>query len=459
MPQYTFEQIRHQWGLCAEAQKPMEFPRLLWQQLGLTDSRDQMIVNEHRLPCLAKERKARPDDFNVQALTEAMLGQGWADKLGLQSPGNALPAPKWLRETGPTAVGPSFFFQVAAWSATVGGLMRAAMLEGYETPEYDLRNMFPTAQAILWQGGERMVDIFGPNLPAGEVGPNEEYPTQRMDSMWVEPDRMRKYGGQLTIAKETAWIDITGGQILQKARTVGNTLAYRENELALDIIVGRTNNFRLGLTASSTADGYNTYNPTINGVAIGNDVVNPMNDWTSFQVGDDIAAAYVHPVFTHIPVKVNLDTLLVPTTLSNWARFLTTARNFDSMNQPGLPVPQPPGGGTFPSGALKGDNPYAGRFQVKDSQWLLRRHIAATTSAIPELSPGLGLSAANARRWYRLDPQKFARRRIAWGANVIDLNPNDYVLAARGIIAGQVGDIAVQYQVVNPWAIQRNRVS
>lgn len=465
MLQYTFEELRGQFQRAVESRQPRRFAAQVWHRLGLCDEAGREHRREDGAPTLAKERKNRVSDFPLEALTEAMLGHGWKEKLGLsETGGDAFPVRRWLREEAAAPVGPSFFANVAAWSATVGGLIRAQVLEGYETPDYELADIFPVKPPVFWQGGERFVGIFGPMSPARKVGPGQAHPDVRMDSMWVEPGPMAKYGFKLTVAKETAFVDITGGRILQEAKTGGQTLRWRESELSVDAITGlypssypTSQNFKLGLTSDSSATGYNTYGATINGVLVDNDFVNPMSDWTCFQAGDTKVASYRHPLFPTVPIKVAMNTLIVPTPLESYAKQITGADKVQIRTQMGQPVPAAASTG-YASGVTETGNPYKGMFTIISSLWLNARHTASATQTDPELSPGAALTnGTTANRWYRCDPSKFACRRQAWPANIIDLNPSDFVMADLGIIAGQVGDIATQVQVLNPWAIQRNK--
>ena len=231
-------------------------------------------------------------------------------------------------------------------------------------------------------------------------------------------------------------------------------------------LVGITNNFKLGLTADASATGYNTYGatvPTGNGTTgtLGNSLVNPMADpFTTMQASDEALTAYVHPVTgLPMPMSANLNTVIVPSTLQWLANFLLGVGNVTIGTIAGSPIPVI-GGGTYPTSTVTNQNPWANRFKdVRVSQWLYTKLTAATTSARPTIPVGKGLSATNAKRWYRLDPAKFACRLQAWEMQTIDLAPNSYVMADQGIVAGRVGNIATTVQVLNPWAVQENKVA
>jgi hypothetical protein len=455
--QATFERLRANYQRCAEGSNPQprRFARMVKEEIGLVDKHGSYFKRPDGFPMLAKERRKTTEDFPLALLTEAMLGRDWR---------NVLHEARWLSEEAVAPIGPSHFANVSAWTATVGGLVQGSILEGYETQEFDLIDLFPTRPVVFWQGGERYTAVIGPSKPAPKVGPGESHPDARMDAMWVEPGPMNKYGQKLTIARETAFVDITGGQVLAAARDLGYGLRFREHELILDVITGVTNNFKLGLTADAAATGYNTFGatvPTGNGTTgtLGNDIVNPMIDpFSTFQTSDTYLTKYKHPVTgITMPMSARLKTLLLPSTLSAYGMFLNGLADISILTQPGAPVPTP--AGTYPTGSMTGKNPFAGRFNVRVSEWLWEKHTRSTTQTDPDISPGLGLSDTNANRWYRLDPARFACRRAAWDVTTVELAPNSFPMADQNLVFGSVANMAVQIQVLSPWAIQRHRVS
>jgi len=462
MSQMIYEMVRDGYKAACDggaADPGREIARVVRESIGLTDPQ---TGDYHRrpdgFPQLAKDRKRTVTDFNLEAVTEGLLGHRWKNLLCAGG--------QWIREEAVAPIGPSHLANISAWTATVGGLVQGSILEGYETADFDLADLFPTRPAVFWQGGERYTGVVGPSRPAPKVGPGESHPDARLDAMWVEPGPMSKYGHKITVARETAHVDITGGQVLSAARDLGFGLRYRENELVIDVITGQTNNFKLGLTADASATGYNTYGatvPTGGGTTgtLGNDITNPMTDpLTTFNASQEALIVYKHPV-TGLPMPManRLTTLLIPSGLQWFATYLNTVGQITLGSQPASPGPGALGG-TFPTGWTTAANPFGGLFnKVVVSQWLQTRHLASTTQTDPDLSAGLGLSTANSRRWYRLDPARFACRRMAWDVTQTDIPMNNFVMADQGLVFGSVANIAVQVQVLNPWAIQRNKVA
>ena len=457
--QPVYERVRENYRRCVEGSNPQPraLGRMIADEIGLRDPRTgDYFRRPDGFPQLARDRKKTTAHFPLEAVAEGVFGHRWKD---------ALCGGRVAEETV-APIGPSHFLNVSAWTAAVGGLVKGSTLEGYETTDFDLVDLFPTRPVVFWQGGERYVDVIGPSRPAPAVGPGESHPDARMDAMWVEPGPMKKYGQKITMAKETAFVDITGGQFLARARNLGYGLKYRENELVLDVLVGTTNNFKLGLTADASATGYNTFGatvPTGKGTTgtLANDIVNPMTDpLTTFNASQESLLGYVHPV-TGLPMPManRLTTLVLPSSLQWFATYLTTVAQIQLGSQPAAPGPGTLSG-TFPTGWTTSNNPFAGLFnRVVVSQWLYVRHTASTTQTDPDLSPGLGLSTANARRWYRLDPERFAARRVAWDVDVQEIPTNNFVMLDQNLVFGAVANFALQVQVLSPWAIQRDKVA
>jgi hypothetical protein len=48
---------------------------------------------------------------------------------------------------------------------------------------------------------------------------------------------------------------------------------------------------------------------------------------------------------------------------------------------------------------------------------------------------------------------------VGWEPNAVDIPTSSFVMADQGLVWGQVVDMAIQIQVLNPWMIQRNKAS
>lgn len=474
MVQARFEEVRDRYKQVCEAKQPLLIAAMVAEQVGLVDKDGNGYTREDGAPTLAPKDKRRraPADFKFDVLAEAIIGREWREVLGLNT--GAQPFP-WLRhmseanrlgrvqEESAAPIGPSVWANVAAWSATVGGLMGAQFNLGYEASEFEFADLFPVRPAIFWQGGERYVDILGPSDPAQATGAGEEYPDNQMSAMWVEPGPQVKYAGKISLTKEALAIDVSGGQMLAKANTGGWTLKFRENELSLDAVCGQTNNFKLGMLKDASATGYNTYGPTITNPkggsrTIPNDIVNPLVDPGAMQRSNEQLANLYHPV-TDNPINVQLPVALFPTPLADWADALNDADAWDQLttNVAGPAQGDNPAG--FPTARTRMRNPWKGQVRGIASRWLHQRHTASTTQTDPNRTAGLGLTGSATYRWYRMDPAKFAARRQMWAANSQAISASDYIMATQGIAAAFAWDMATMVQVLSPYHIQRNKAA
>jgi hypothetical protein len=447
MPVLSRNDIRDQFKKCVEARKPDLFALQLHHHLGLRD-KDGRVVKKDGLPTLAEDRKVRAGrDVSLRVLTEALLGEDWATALRLNAPDDGddwgariLRESKRVSEEALAPVTPGTFINVGPWSLAVSGLFAASFMEGYQTAEFTIRDLFPARPAKARE--EKMVGIVGPLEPAREVGPGEAHPDVGMNAMWVQTGPLRTYGAKITIVKETAFAVISGmpgaQDPIQEAQNIGWTIAYRENELSLDVLTGQTNNFAFGTANDQTATAYNTYGSAF----VSNDIVNPLLDPVAFQTIDNTIATYRHPLVSTLPINVTF----------GYASWLSAIQNFSVMNQPGVPVPPAPG--TFPSASWQGPNPWVNRYAVVNGGvWLQDRHTRDTASG------GLGLTADNARRYYAIQRNRSAVRRIGWEAMLVSVNPNEYVAADQRVVAGQIGNVSTQVQIINPHGFLRNKVA
>lgn len=470
MSQVVFEKIRAKYAeICdsAHALPPEAIARhtarVVKEAVGVVDKHGHYYLREDGFPQLAKERPHKVSEWNLVALSKAICGPEWASLICEK---------RWLQEEAAAPVGPSHLANVSAWTAAVGGLVQGSMLEGYETSDFDLVDLFPVRNpsVMFWNGGERYAAVIGPSRPAPKFGPGQQHPDARLDAMWVEPGPMAKYGHKLLVTKEAAFVDITGGQVLAKARELGVGLRYRENELCLDVITGQTNNFKLGLTSDASATAYNTYGATVpvgggSTATLGNDITNPVSSdpLTVFNTSQNALLNYKHPITgLPMPMAQRLNTLLIPASIAWFATYVNSVSQITLGSQPGAPASQI-ATSTFPTGWVTADNPFAGLFnKVIASQWLYYRHAASTTQTDPDLSAGLGLTtgvSGTANRWYRLDPERFACRRVAWDPTQMEFNTQSFTMLDQNIVWGAAADMALQVQVLSPYAIQRNKVS
>ena len=472
MSQARYEEVRDRYKACVEEHKnPLLIASMVAEQVGMCDENGNRFFREDGAPCLNpdKAKRARnPRDFRLDVLAEAIIGRDWKVVLGLNNSDKLFPTHQYMseaarqglvREESAAPIGPSQWANVAAWSATVGGLLGAQFNLGYESAPYNLKDLFPIRQGVFWQGGERYIDIIGPFQPAQETGPGEEYPDTTMSAMWVEPGPMKKYAGKISLTKELVTIDISGGQIMSRAQAGGDMLAFRESELTIDIITGQTNNWKLGMLPDTSATAYNTYGPTIVGPVatrtLTNTNVNPFNDVGALQKSDEYTTNLYNPV-TDFPMDIDMGVAVFPTCMAAFAEAINQVSDFSIMNQTTINQAQP-APGQFPTDMLRMLNPWKGRIRGISDRWLQRRLTNSTTQGDPNLTAGLGLSGAAQYRWWRMDPNKAACRRQMWAPTSQAISPNDWVMVTQGIVAAFAWDMATMVQVLSPYHLQMNK--
>lgn len=471
MSQARFEEVRDRYKHCVDNGNPLHIAQLVAESVGLCDEDGERYVREDGAPCLNpdKSKRARkPKEYRADVLAEAIIGRDWKVVLGLNNSSKLFPTESLIaeaarrglvQEESAAPLGPSMWANVAAWSATVGGLYGAQFNLGYESAPYRLRDLFPVRQGVFWQGGERYIDIIGPFQPAQATGPGEEYPDNTMSALWVEPGPATKYAGKISLTKEMLTIDISGGQMMDAAGQGGETLAFRESELTISVLTGQTNNWKMGMLPDTSATAYNTYGPTIVGPVntrtLTNTNVNPFNDVGALQKSDEYTTNLYNPV-TDYPMDVDLPVAVFPTAMAAFAEAINQVSDFSLMNQTTINQAQP-APGTFPTDLLRMLNPWRGRVRGISDRWLQARLVGSTTQGDPNRTAGLGLTGAAQYRWYRLDPAKAACRRQMWAPTSTSISPNDWVMATQGIVAAFAWDMATSVQVLSPYHIQENK--
>lgn len=438
-----YESFVNQGSVHAKRQAALDYAKALHQDLGLVNERGDRIKDEHGLPCLSESR-VRADNSDLLVITEAMIGQHWQEELGTGRPSRLA-----YESAVGASIAPGTFIDVSAWSTAISGLLQATVMDAYQMAEVEICDQFTTRPMQVYEG-DKLIDVIGPAQPAKEFGVGEPHPSTEMNELYVQNDKLRKYGGKITIARETSHSDITGGKVLSEARRLGETIRLREEYLAMDVLIGRVNNFKMG-TTTTPLTAYNTYGSTL----AANDIVNPFTDYTSFMTIDNQFSLFLHPV-TGLPLNIKPSLVVAPYTIGKYITAFLSADKIKQASVTAAPTAQLPAGSLFPSGVTEINNPYKNMVtKVVSSQYLYQKHIAAATAA----EPGLALSAVNANRYYVLDPKKAIVRRIGWELSSIDLNPSEFMMADRNLIAGQVANISVMYQVVSPYHMIRCKVA
>jgi hypothetical protein len=187
MPVVSIRECRTRFNRLIESGgTPAQFFGAIMHEVGICDENGQRYLREDSceskvlssgqqvggdVPTLGKATR-RASDFRWDVLAEAMIGPDWKQAIGLDRAEAGLGVMEELNaRMGRTRMfseenaaastgGPSLWANVAAWSATVGGLMQAQFLEGYKVAEYgELADLFPVKPAVFWQGGERYIDF------------------------------------------------------------------------------------------------------------------------------------------------------------------------------------------------------------------------------------------------------------------------------------------------------------
>lgn len=392
------------------------------ERLGLTDANGSHYVSEKTgAPTLSVDRKMNTSSISIAELTEGLIGENAARKLGYATPGNEMPGPSFYKEEDSSGVGPGTLPNITAWKVAVAGLLAAKSLEAYEDPQFVLRTLpqvetVPQGNPPTW----RLHDIVPTGQPAPKFDPQRGHPASDLNSLWLQTTPMDVYGLQIQVSKLTAFHDITGGKVMARAGENGTRVAMAEEFAAGYVMTALVDNtFNLGRTldtlptafgtfsSSAPVGNFNSPGQTVSGTVLyQNDFVNPMVDFESLIVPRNAFNAMYHPINAALPINVMPRVVLVPPQLTPTAKFMLASK----VQQRNAPA------GTTKTNLTnyEVDNPYASMASegVVESRYLdvIHRAPVGTTDQIK----GLALTGQALNRWYIGDPKKAFRKLVGW---------------------------------------------
>lgn len=205
-----------------------------------------------------EHKHLKPEDFSIKDLAEHLVpdGREWVALLDPQSMGGFVP----LTESDGV--------DVTAFANITGQILFTKIMEAYQAPEFLLSRLIPNVPTRF--DGEKIpgvarladnADVVHPGMPYESYGFGEEY---------IETPSTTKRGFKVPVTKEALFFDKTN-LVLKRAAEVGELLGLNKEKRLLDLLIGKTNNYKRNGTTYNT---YQASTPWINTQA--NDLV----DWT-----------------------------------------------------------------------------------------------------------------------------------------------------------------------------------
>lgn len=422
------------------------------------------------------KREMGTDEFSIEDLARTFLGHDsvseWCN--GLPSHKASVMAAAlsetyqervFVEDYAPQTA--SVFQDINAWNATIGGLIEARVLESYRTPAY-ICEQFMTTKPTVVDGG-KIIGIPAPSPSGDVVEDGVEIPNIGMNELWVFKRPNIVFGEKLSVTRQAVVYDI-GGELLQKAESLGLGLGYAKEYYCASQILGLKNlvpasgfpkqkllnqigdSFRMNQTIDSTP------NPTYQQAGVTTnpnlkhayDYINqltggPLVDWTTLNAVRKLLYLMKDPVY-----QINIDAALNkiwidPFAFDNLLRIRTATGVTNvtgTANASYGPLVQA-GGSTFPPVVTENKG-------FPDGSWLT--NWTPHTSAIwHQCLLDSGVSEANAEKYAVAgDPDKAFQWASLWDTDVKTANPTSADLMSRMIVNLWVGSWAGQFVVVEP---------
>ncbi len=308
---------------------------------------------QHLSEALA-EGQLRADDFSIRDLAESLVpdGREWVRTMDPRNAGGVL-----LSES--EGVDATAFLNVA------GQIVSAKILEGYRNEAFVVSKLIKSIPTRL--DGEVIPGVGRIEDAVTEIGPGMPYPNVGFGEDYIETPATAKHGLIVPVTREAVFFDRTN-LILGRAAEVGETLGLNKEKRLVDLLIGRTNNYKWNGTS------YNTYYDSGDAQAWVNELAgNELVDWTDVDSAEQLFADILDPN-TGEPVLVNAATVLVMPAYRHAAHRVFNAAEISYA---------PTGSATTTVAA----NPL-GNYTVVESRLAYRRILAA------------GTAAADAKKWW-----------------------------------------------------------
>ena len=413
--------------------------------LGLCDADG----NDHRDLAgnrVLKAREATPEQFSLQELAEAVVGQSWrtffnpdSRELGRYTVARSLvesgfPNEKRaLVEATGFGLDPSAFLNINTFTSIVGGLVEVKILEAFQNPALIADQLMPVEATKL--NGQKIIGVQNIGDRGRKRSPGETHPRAQFGERWIETPETRENALAIDVLKETVFFDLTGS-LMRQAASVGDELAYRKELEVIDTILGVSNTFKYNGTT------YNTYQ-TSRTLGYLNSHVNQLVDWTSLQSSLMLFVKMQDP-HTDKRLLITPNTILVNPAKLATANLILGASVTDRRTTPGatqatadtLNISSTPG------------NPYSGQYTVLSSPLVEQRCLAAD---------GLNLNQANTDGlWFTMEKGKSFRYMQNYPLTVTQASPNQYEMLDKGIVATYFANERGIPSTWSPWHIVKN---
>jgi len=245
-----------------------------------------------------------------------------------------------------------------------------------------------------------------------EVGEGQAYPLAGLAEEKIRVPRAEKHGKILGITKEAIIADRTG-LLIERGRSIGNSLAIRREKAILDVVIGGVNPYVRNDLAR------NTYANIAGTSYFDNIITNALVNYTDIQAAAELWNALSEPNIGE-PLMHN------PTTIICCPTLLWTAKPILRDQEVRLGLID-----TAPGIQSIGGNRIPWELEFKSNEWVTRRLIANTT--LGGLTSGTR-DLANAH-WFIGNPKAAFRWKEIWPMTVDEAPNNNEAMFTSDVVA------------------------
>lgn len=363
-------------------------------------------------------------DISLRGLAESLCGPHWADAVK----GATANAYQVFEAGGNVALTPGNIPNVSAFLGTVTGLLDAAVLTGYQQPEFIIDSLIHTVSSSTRQRNLLGLGRIGDQ--SAKRNPGDPHPFANFGERVVRTSETENRAIAMAITFEMVFFDQTG-DVAQQASKLGEELALNKELEGFRLLAGVRNPYNYNGTS------YNTYLTSGNWI---NDVTgNALEDWTDLDVSRAVASRLTDQE-TGNRVQVTFDTAIVSPAKRWTAQHIQSATEVETWTQTSTQVRR---------GAYMGD-----RFKLVDSVYLDQ----VLTAAAADGGLALSQSTADAYWWMlKTGPQGAFIRTENWPITIEQAAPDGFTMRNHKLMLAVFADMMHAFDVQEPRHVQRNR--
>jgi hypothetical protein len=250
------------------------------------------------------DNRVKASQFSFAELAEAIGGHDFYESF--RPNGNNRSDNLEIIEAGP-GVDPTAFLNINTFSAAVGGLIEATILENFENAKFIGDEIFETIPTR--KNGEKVIGTHGFASTDGDGTrqPGMPHPRSQFGERWVETPELTEKALACEVTQEAVFYDLTN-EVLQRAAGVGEILGYGREKTMLRLFCGVANSYVYNGVAYDT---YQASTPWINThanvAADYTDIDNCINLFNNMTDPETSREILVMPdTIVHMPAKSSL---------------------------------------------------------------------------------------------------------------------------------------------------------